>query len=110
MKIVRLDTSKIAVLNRPDDDEPEPEPEPPKKQQQQQQHQHQHHQEQPRQTASDPECCVCRKTTKGTKSFRMEGKRFHVVCFRCAACDCLLDPADFYQDTAGDAVCADCNI
>ncbi len=100
LPVVRVDVSEIARLNRPD----EPSPQPPKKQQApppQQTHTAQQ---------ADPVCCVCKKTTKGTKSFRMEGKRYHTACFRCAACDSLLDPSDFYQDSAGDAVCADCNI
>jgi hypothetical protein len=103
-KLVRVDVSDIAKLNRPD----EPSPEPPRKAE-----------ARPAPSpapapaaapSGEPICCVCNKSTKGTKSFRMEGRRYHVQCFRCAACDCLLDPSDFYTDVAGDTVCADCNI
>lgn len=98
VKLVRLDVTEIAKLNRPD----EPTPEPPRK-------------PSPAPAvapaqASEPTCCVCKKPTKGSKSFRMEGRRFHSACFRCAVCDGLLDPSDFYVDAAGDSVCADCNI
>lgn len=97
--VVRIDVAPIAALNRPDEEEPEPPrkaqptPSPP-----------------PAAASGEPVCCVCSKTTKGSKSFRMEGKRYHVACFRCAACDNLLDPSDFFVDGAGDTVCADCNI
>ncbi len=97
-EVVRLDTSKIAALNRAEDEEEEQQKkEEPKK-------------PAPAPATSEPVCCVCNGSTKGTKSFRMEGQRYHARCFVCAACDTLLDPSDFYQDAQGRAVCQDCHI
>ena len=97
--IVRVDTSKIALLNRPDDEEDEPPAPPPAK-------------PTPKPAAAavsaGPTCVVCGLSSKGHgKVFRMEGNRYHVACFKCAVCKSQLEPADFYQDAQGRAVCED---
>ena len=106
-EVVRVDVSQIALLNRPDSDTEEDEPPQP-----------QPKKEEPKKpapapaaaAAGEPVCCVCQGSTKGSKSFRMEGQRYHAKCFTCAACDTLLDPGDFYQDADGHAVCQDCHV
>ena len=109
--IVRIDTTEIAKLNRPDEeDEKPPAPAPaaapkavtkptPKSA------------PAPKAAAAPPPsdvCCVCGLNIKGHgKTFRMEGRRYHRKCFKCAVCKCLLEPSDFYQDANGAAVCED---
>ncbi len=111
-EVVRCDVSAIAAHNRPgaDDEEEEKQPSSPPVAAKPEKRVAAEAPTAAAAAPGEPRCCVCHKSTKGSKSFRMGGQRYHASCFTCSACDLLLDPADFYQDDQGRAVCQDCHL
>lgn len=62
---------------------------------------------QPKVVPSAPKCSKCDKSVYKAEEIRAAGKTFHKLCFKCTACNKLLEP-NIITEHAGDLYCRNC--